>query len=104
MNNDPEQQVKNTETAVTGISASKENLETIARQVYAHERLIPFLWGGILASIIILALDIVRNNDIHTRITELEKEVVTYRKEILEQKTILSCLKFQNLQSYLDCF
>lgn len=67
--------------------------------------------GGIIVSIIFLSIDIYRDNSLHSRITELEKDVADYKVELnkeidnlpKEERVKIIENDIKNLQKSLNC-
>ena len=99
---------------------------SLSSLVISHESKINIIWlligvlGIALAgNIVLLSINLVRENSFHTRVTEIERNLNNYRVELLqeannyqieqlnrikEQDDILNCLKFKKYWQYEQCF
>jgi len=97
---------------------------SFAGKIEQLEKLYYFAILGIILVLIVIGIDIVSDFSLHTRITNLEREIadnkVNFSKEISnlpnekrvgniekvieEEKEILNCLKFKKYWQYEECF
>lgn len=77
---------------------------SIYSRVLNLEILFKIIIVGIVVSVILIAIDLIKDKSLNTRINELEKEVFDYRKEINDSKIIFNCLKVSLPINYNRCF
>ena len=99
---------------------------SLSSRVASHEKKINIIWIllvvlglGIVLNIVLLSINLIRENSFHIRITDMEKDSTDYRIELLqkidnyqieqldktkEQDDVLNCLKFKKYWQYEECF
>lgn len=86
----------------------------IPEKVKTIEDWLKYLFAGIILAIILLSIDLYRDSNLHTRITELEREIAIYKKEIVGQQVRVNNLlnvktsgieeDINQIQGILNCF
>jgi hypothetical protein len=95
---------QNTATAETiTVSLPTTSSREIADKVKEHDLLLRILLVGIVASIILLALDLYRNNSLNQRMSELDANAADYRKDMAEQQERVNCLSLKVSFQIIDC-
>lgn len=97
----PEEPITSSEESGQDKSSSEPS---ISSKVLNLENLFKFVIAGIIASVVLIGVDLIKDKSLNIRINELEKEVFEYRKEINDNKIVFNCLKISLPINYNRCF